>query len=219
MKRKAMSGEQNYHHGSLKKVIMDAALEMVAESGLESLSLREIARRIGVTTAAPYYHYKDRQSLLIELAIAGFGELFEALKRARDMATAADDQVCAVVATYLHFGQRHRALYSIMFSGKFATHSRLQEMASIATASLEILGQGIATTSNLGKSKSSEAAFCAWSLVHGILTLDRNGILEESLAEQERLAIQGVSAIVNGMSREVLPIPIQDRKSKRKGRG
>ena len=117
MKRKAMSAEQNYHHGSLKRVIMDAALEMVAESGLESLSLREIARRIGVTTAAPYHHFKDRQSLLIELATAGFGELFEALKHSRDMAPANEDQVRAAVSTYLQFGQRHRALYSIMFSG------------------------------------------------------------------------------------------------------
>jgi AcrR family transcriptional regulator len=219
MKRKAMSAEQNYHHGSLKRVIMDAALEMVAESGLESLSLREIARRIGVTTAAPYHHFKDRQSLLIELATAGFGELFEALKQSRDMAPANEDQVRAAVSTYLQFGQRHRALYSIMFSGKFATHSRLQEMVSIATASLEILSQGIATTSNLGKSKSSEAAFCAWSLVHGILTLDRNGILQENLAEQERLALQGVTAIVKGMSQDISPISIQERRSKRKERG
>lgn len=223
MKRKTISGQQNYHHGSLKTVIMDAALEMVAESGLESLSLREIARRIGVTTAAPYYHYKDRQSLLIELAIAGFAELFEALKYARDTTSAAEDQVRSAVTTYLHFGQRHRALYSIMFSGKFATHSRLQEMVSIATASLKILSQSIATTSNLGKSKSSEAAFCAWSLVHGILTLDRNGVLDESVAEQERLALQGVCAIVNGMSQEILPmaakVPSQDRRSKHKERG
>ncbi len=214
-----MAGQQKYHHGSLKRAIMDAALEMAAESGLESLSLREIARRIGVTTAAPYHHFKDRQSLLIELAIEGYGALYEALRQARDCAVRADDQVHAAVAAYLRFGQQHRALYAIMFSGEFATHARFQEMMAIADQSLELVRRSIAATGNLGQSQSTEAAFCAWSLVHGIAMLDRNGVLGESVAEQERLAIKGVSAIVSGMSRALPVDPNKLSHSGRKQRG
>ena len=129
----------SYHHGDLHRALMEAAIEELSGPEAHALSFRNLARKLGVTTGAPYHHFKDRQSLLIELATAGFGELFEALKQSRDMAPANEDQVRAAVSTYLQFGQRHRALYSIMFSGKFATHSRLQEMVSIATASLEIL--------------------------------------------------------------------------------
>jgi AcrR family transcriptional regulator len=197
--KKETSGQHKYHHGGLKQAILNAGLEMVAESGLESLSLREIARRIGVTTAAPYYHFKDRQSLLIELAIQGYGELFESVRKARETVSDAMDEVKVTAAAYLRFGRDHRALYAIMFSGEFRTHPRLQEMVAIANQSLELVRQSISATSNLGPVKSAEAAFCAWSLVHGILTLDRNGVLGEDAAEQERLAMQGVSAIVKGM--------------------
>ena len=199
MDRKGISGQHKYHHGDLKKAIMDAGLEMVAESGLESLSLREIARRIGVTTAAPYYHFKDRQSLLIELAIRGYEELFETVRRARETASDGADEVTVTATAYLRFGRDHRALYAIMFSGEFTTHPRLQEMVAVANRSLDLVRQSISATSNLDPVKSAEAAFCAWSLVHGILTLDRNGVLGEGAAEQERLAMQGVSAIVKGM--------------------
>jgi AcrR family transcriptional regulator len=215
MKPKNKPGLQKYHHGSLKRAIMEAALEMAAQSGPESLSLREIARRIGVTTAAPYHHFKDRQSLLIELAIEGYGELLVALRQRRDGASGAEDQLRAAVAAYLHFGQQHRALYAIMFSGEFATHSRFQEMILIANQSLELVRRSIAATSNLDQSQSTEAAFCAWSLVHGIVTLDQNGVLGESVAEQERLAIQGVFAIAKGMSR-VLP-PDRDNRPRQGG--
>jgi AcrR family transcriptional regulator len=204
MGRKALPEEQKYHHGSLKKAIMDSALQMAAESGLESLSLREIARRIGVTTAAPYYHFKDRQSLLIELAILGYGELFDALRQAHHAASDHDDGVLAIAGAYLRFGREHRALYAIMFAGEFASHPRFEEMLSIADKSLELVRLSIAATGNLGKPKSTEAAFCAWSLVHGILMLDQNSVLRENTAEQERLALLGVSAIVRGMGVEGL---------------
>ncbi len=200
MNPKKISREQKYHHGDLKKAIMDAGLEMAAESGLESLSLREIARRIGVTTAAPYYHFKDRQTLLIELAMQGYGQLSEAIRQAYDAASNVEEQVRATATAYLHFGLEHRALYAIMFSGEFTTHPRLPEMVAIANKGLDLVQRSIAASSNLSQTKSAEAAFCAWSLVHGILTLNRNGVLGESLAEQERLAIQGVMAIVHGMA-------------------
>jgi len=95
-----------------------------------------------------------------------------------------------------------------MFSGEFATHPRLQEMVSIANESLELVRQSIAASSNLGPQQSTQAAFCAWSLLHGILTLDRNGVLRESDEEQEHLAICGVLAIAIGISKPLSPRPV-----------
>jgi AcrR family transcriptional regulator len=199
MRGKEKARQQKYHHGDLRKAILDAALEMTEESGLESLSLREIARRIGVTTAAPYHHFKDRQTLLIELAIRGYRELLEALRQARAGAVDSEDQVRQAARCYLDFGRRHRALYAIMLSGEFASHARLQEMQAVADQALDLVRQSMAASSHLGPHESTQAAFCAWSLLHGILTLDRNGVLYESAAEQDSLAIQGVRALVLGI--------------------
>ena len=191
---------QKYHHGDLRRAILSAALEMTAESGLQNLSLREIARRIGVTTAAPYHHFKDRQSLLIELAIEGYSELLDAMKAARDRALDPKDEVGQAAIAYLTFGRAHRASYAVMFSGELSTHPRAAVMLPIADASLEIVRKSIAEATGLTATTSAEAAFCAWSLLHGTLTLDANRVLRETAEEQDRLALQGVLAIVNGFA-------------------
>ena len=198
MGSKKQSAPQRYHHGDLKRAIMTAALEMTEESGFASLSLREIARRIGVTTAAPYHHFKDRQSLLMELAIEGYSLLLLALQKSRESTGNPEQELCASAAAYLEFGRKHRALYSVMFSGELATHPRMGELSAVADPCLELVRQSIADGSALGKQDSAEAAFCAWSLLHGILMLD-NGVLQESHAEQRRLGIRGVLAIAKGM--------------------
>jgi AcrR family transcriptional regulator len=187
-----------YHHGDLRRAIMSAALEMVAESGLASLSLREIARRIGVTTAAPYHHFKDRQSLLVELAIEAYSGLLDAMSSALKIAGSAQGEIEAAAEAYLQFGREHPAQYAIMFSGELATHPRAGEMLLVANQSLDLVRASIADSRKLGPAESVEAAFCAWSLLHGILMLDKNAVLQESAAEQKRLALRGVLAIVNG---------------------
>ncbi len=177
---------------------MDAALEIAASAGLESLSLREIARKIGVTTAAPYYHFRDRQTLLLELAIEAYGKLLKALKQAKESAGSPQEELVASVRAYLRFGRKHRAEYAIMFAGEFATHPRAGEMIAVANACLDLVRNSIVDASELGEQQSVEAAFCAWSLLHGILQLDQKGILQETASEQDGLAVRGVMAIVHG---------------------
>ena len=202
MGSKKQPAPQKYHHGDLRRAIMDAALEMTAESGLASLSLREIARRIGVTTAAPYHHFKDRQTLLVDLAIEAYSQLLGVMKRARDAAKSAEGEIEAAAGAYLKFGRHHRAQYAIMFSGELATHPRADEMISVANQCLDLVRTSIADSRKLGPVDTAQAAFCAWSLLHGILMLDQNSVLQESPPEQERLAIQGVVAIVKGFGKE-----------------
>jgi AcrR family transcriptional regulator len=200
MPAKNTSGTRKYHHGDLRRAVMNAALEMASEVGVESISLREVARRIGVTTAAPYHHFADRQTLLLELAIEAYTNLLDALQRAG--ATAADPQnkLKATAIAYLRFGRKHRAEYAIMFAGEYTTHARRAEMSTVADQCLGLVRASIAGMGKLGETATAEAAFCAWSLIHGILQLDQKGVLQESPVEQERLAVQGVLSIVNGFA-------------------
>ena len=83
MKAMARVTEPKYHHGDLRRAILEAALELIKESGIQSLSLREIARRIGVTPAAPYHHFKDRGELLVQIGMQGYGHLLKFWSRQR----------------------------------------------------------------------------------------------------------------------------------------
>jgi len=187
-----------YHHGDLRRAVMNGALELARSSGIEALSLREIARKIGVSTAAPYHHFKDRQSLLMDLAIEGYEKLLQTMQQACAAAPDPKHEIQAAALAYLHFGREHRAEYAIMFAGEYGGHARAAEMMSVADACLELVRVAILKLTKLDPEQAAEAAFAAWSLLHGILQLDQKGILRESAAEQDRLAVKGVLGIVQG---------------------
>src|SRR5262247_2786085 len=96
-----------YHHGDLRAAILEAAARMVEREGLAGLSVREAARRAGVSHNAPYRHFIDRDALLEALAAKGFDELMDALKErsGRDLAHA-----------YVRFALEHEQLFRLMFA-------------------------------------------------------------------------------------------------------
>ncbi len=98
----------SYHHGDLRRVLLSTAAEAIAESGPAALSLRELARRAGVSHAAPAHHFGDKAGLLTALATQGFDLLADALRQA------GDDLLDTGVA-YVGFAVRHRAHFDVMF--------------------------------------------------------------------------------------------------------
>ena len=96
--------EPKYHHGDSRRASLEAAPELIQESGVPSLSLREIARRIGVTTAAPYHHFKDRGELLLQIGMQGYGQLLHILEQAAAAASGGLRSECeAESRAYLDF--------------------------------------------------------------------------------------------------------------------
>ena len=197
--KKAAAGK--YHHGDLRRAIMNAAIETIEDSGLENLSLREIARKLGVTTAAPYHHFKDRHSLMVALAQDGYAELLETLNASRVEAATAAAELDAAVLAFLRFALRHRALYTVMLSSELVEEHRTGVLKPLGEMSFEAARSSVARSSGLAFKESSEAAFCVWALLSGISRLAIGGVLRESAEEQERLALQGVRGIVQGFAR------------------
>ncbi len=107
-----------YHHGNLREELLDRAESTLAERGLEALSLRELARDVGVSHAAPRRHFAGRQELLDALALRGFEQLGVALRAAT--ATCGDfaARFAAVASAYVTFATDHAALLELMFAGK-----------------------------------------------------------------------------------------------------
>ena len=199
-KKKKKASEPKYHHGDLRRAIMDAALQFIDESGVQNLSLREIARKIGVTTAAPYHHFKDRRALLIQIAIHGYGQLRDVLESARISAKGLQEELPAESRAYMRFAQQHAALYSVMFSSELANHGCV-ELKTVADSCFALVCASVAKIAKLEAQKIAEASLCVWSMIHGLIVLDQNKMLQEARAEQERMAVHGVLSIVRGFSR------------------
>src|SRR4030081_919221 len=110
------SGSRGYHHGNLKEALIRAALELIAQKGPAGFTFAEAARWAGVSPAAPYRHFRDRDELLASVALRGFEQLPAALPRARDDGRPPPFKAFERVGkAYLEFARTEPALYSAMF--------------------------------------------------------------------------------------------------------
>ena len=152
-----------YHHGDLRTAVLRSAAKLLEKEGLAALSLREVARRAGVSHNAPYRHFPDRDALLAALAAEGFERLAEALQ-----ANAGRDMGAAYVRFALDQPQRFR----LMFGGLL----RLERHPELARASAEAHGALVAAMRAQKEIQDPEtAAAAAWSLVHGLAHLLLDG--------------------------------------------
>src|ERR1700730_14074950 len=103
-----------YHHGNLRPALARAAMELLEESGETALSLRAVARRAGVSPAAPYRHYEDREALVSAIAALGYRELAEGLP-AGPPPPSTPEQLASVAVAYVEFALKRPALFRIMF--------------------------------------------------------------------------------------------------------
>jgi AcrR family transcriptional regulator len=137
--------ERPYHHGNLRFALLAQAERTLRERGVQDLSLRELAREIGVSHAAPRRHFPDRRALLDALAVAGFDRLGAELRAAMESAGASfPDRLQATAAAYIHFAVEDAELLDLMFTGKHRDSAQaLVEAGDRAFAVLfELIAQG-----------------------------------------------------------------------------
>lgn len=167
---RAGTGKVRYHHGNLRVALVEAGLQLVEETGIEALTLREAARQAGVSQTAPYRHFADKEALLAAVAAAGFKELQRALSEAAAGIEGANRRLQRLGRTYVHFALDHPGLFRLMFGagiGDKQSYPLLQQAAQAAYALLEDVMRAY-----LGCSHDTPAAtVAAWSLVHGLASL------------------------------------------------
>lgn len=170
--------ERAYHHGDLRNALIDAGLAALeADEGAE-LSLRALARALGVSANAVYRHFADKDALLSALAAEGFRRF--AAEQAEALAQSADDPVATGLG-YVHFAQRHPALFRLMF-GRFTRACDNAELQQAALAAFEQLLQGsrpgdAPTSPGAVDEATMLRALARWSLVHGLSHLLLEGQL------------------------------------------
>lgn len=158
-----------YHHGKLRPALLRAAGKMLEKEGPAGISLRDAARRAGVSHNAPYRHFADREALLAELAAEGFEMLREAMRgrAGREMGEA-----------YVRFALEHPQRFRLMFGGSLSL-AGYPQLRVAAGATYRALTEAF---KDLPKPETAAAA--AWSLVHGLAHLKLDGHLaEQSVAE------------------------------------
>jgi AcrR family transcriptional regulator len=186
-----MSSKAAYHHGDLRAGLVRAALELLEEGGESALSLRAVARRAGVSPAAPYRHYADREALVSAVAAVGYRELAERLAAAHP-SPSTPEQLADVATAYVRFALERPALFRIMF-GEPCDRDNDERIA--ATAAVSVYVRGIVERS-FPQADAEALATAIWALVHGLAFLHLDGKLDAptpaAVAERVTAAIQAL---------------------------
>ncbi|HEX4188239.1 MAG TPA: TetR/AcrR family transcriptional regulator [Solirubrobacteraceae bacterium] len=171
--------ERPYHHGNLRSALLAAAERRVRERGVQDLSLRELAREIGVSHGAPRRHFPDRQALLDALAESGFERLGAELRAAADRAgDEFQPRLEAIAAAYIRFATADPALLDLMFASKHrATEQSLDDaMEGAFLVLIELILQGQAI-GRLAPGDPERVGLVLFSTIQGITALLTAGMI------------------------------------------
>jgi AcrR family transcriptional regulator len=185
------TSKATYHHGDLRAACVRAAIELLEENGENALSLRAVARRAGVSPAAPYRHYADREALVSAVAAVGYRELAERLAAAHP-SPSTPEQLASVAVAYVQFALERPALFRIMF-GEPCDRDSDERVAATAAESLYVRG----IVERVFPDAEAEAlATAIWALVHGLAFLHLDGKLgtasPTAVAERVTVAIHAL---------------------------
>ena len=154
-----------YHHGDLRRALLEAALELLETNEFSTIGLREAAREAKVSPAAPYRHFRNREALLAATAARGFEQLAAALGAVPDAPEG--ERLPAMGRAYLDFALAHRNLFRLMFSSEISKDDHT-DLRAASRQAMEALQSAMRSK---GVEGAREAAVGAWALVHGLAVL------------------------------------------------
>lgn len=166
---------QSYHHGNLRRVLIDTAVEIISEQGPEDLSLRKIAKRAGVSHAAPYRHFKDKNAILAAVARQGFNMMLRQTEEriAGNRGNELDHfAICGL--SYIDFAISYPSHYRVMFGTRAENSYFSDEFKPESIPVFKLLADIIVTCQEkalLKEGDPHEMALAAWSIVHGFAML------------------------------------------------
>ena len=184
----------SYHHGDLPTALVRAAMELLEEDGAGELSLRAAARRAGVSTAAPYRHFADRDALVSAVAAVGYEELGAQLAAAQPEPTTPED-LSEIAIAYVRFALARPGLFRAMFAEPCDPTS--PERVAATTAMHDYVESVVKET--MPTSDPEAMATAVWALVHGLAFLHLDGKFDadsdSDVAERVRSAVNAVLTI------------------------
>jgi AcrR family transcriptional regulator len=193
--------KEAYHHGDLRHALLEAALSLVAEKSVAELSLREVARRAGVTYAAPYHHFADKSALLAAVACQGFEGLVAELERAAARKTTLESELLAMAEAYVAFAIAHPSHYRVMFlpEGKESVDASALRVAGDRAFDL-LLARVARAHPSEPERQHRVLATTVWAALHGLSLLAIDGVLQNKLPNPEKTMREACRSIVGILS-------------------
>jgi len=152
----------SYHHGDLAAALRAAAREILEEDGLGALSLRSVARKVGVSHAAPYRHFSSRKALLSEIAMEGLEQLRSEIANAGTMEGLPTERIVNIGSAYADFAGRHAGLMKLMFGSEIPNRSDFPGLEEATNLVPEEMGKALG---------DQVLGLAVWGTVHGIAIL------------------------------------------------
>ena len=209
--------ERPYHHGDLRRAIVTAALDILSETQSLEFSLRELARRAGVSHNAPYKHFAEKRELLAAVSTAGFERLTQRMSNAMTGHGNARAQLFAMLRAYIQHGVENPALYRLMFGGYLSSPGDGRPAIERAAAErTKVLLTGVIVEGALGRAipdtprnerKIAGAILACWSLVHGLTQLIADGLVGPRKKSDEvcETLVQGM---LDGLTAKCPTLPV-----------
>jgi len=158
-----------YHHGDLREALRAAAIAILEEDGLAGLSLRAVARKAGVSHAAPYRHFASHEALLVGLAVEGFEALRAAIVHAAAIPNDPPERITTIGGAYMRFAAENPALTQLMFGPQIPNRDMIPELVAASDA---IGGE-------IGASLGDPAlGLAVWAAVHGLAMLILDNVVD-----------------------------------------
>ena len=189
---------KTYHHGNLKEALISAGLEILSEQGIEGLSLRNVAKKIGVSHTASYNHFSDKQALLAAISTAGHEQLHQILLDTFEKTKHSSSHIISEIAwAYLQFALDNPAIFKLMFSGALEEERDHPEYVEISQKSIALFEEIIAFCQSKGQlpeGRVENIAVKLWSLVHGFtyLMLENQFPIEYLQSQELREMLKGI---------------------------
>jgi AcrR family transcriptional regulator len=194
---------KSYHHGDLRAALVATAKQLIAERGVEGFTLREAARRVGVSHVAAYRHFAESRSLLAAVAEHGFRRLGERLGAARKSAAAAlEPQLRAILAAYLRFCWEEPALTEVMFGPRISRGGTFPDLEAAVEESLGTIAEAIAAHAPpavLRERSPRQLGIVLWTFVHGFATLSHDKAAYPNAAEAAAAFDDALTPMLVGM--------------------
>lgn len=186
----------------LRRTLLDASIALLAKEGLEAFSMREVARRAGVSHQAPYHYFPDREAILAEIVVEGFQQLRADMVTAMSNTRKSSERLQAIGEAYVAFALAHPAHFKLMFRSELVRTEDHEKAHACAQSAFDLLVGVVNDVVRESRGRADASlVLAAWSMAHGMATLMLEGKLGPKFGETKKAQLAAAHAALGAFTK------------------